>query len=214
MDNTRAKVKALWSWLAEAKHAWLAIGVTIIALVISLQPCTSEPTIRLTGLFMQLLGISTVIWGIWETRALFGHPSFPSKARSWLIRFPLLRRSVVVPISGVASLGFSGKLRAIAMHGAGPNPTVEARIDALEKNIQAIHDRISQTQQEMDVELGKADGVTKREERERQSEDHAIREKLEATGTGGFHISATGALWLFVGVTLSTAATEIAALLR
>jgi hypothetical protein len=33
--------------------------------------------------------------------------------------------------------------------------------------------------------------------------------KLEATGTGGIHISAIGASWLFVGVILSTAAVEI-----
>lgn len=50
----------------------------------------------------------------------------------------------------------------------------------------------------------------KREERTRAQEDQAIREKLEATETGGLHISAMGVLWLFIGVTLSTAATEIA----
>jgi hypothetical protein len=32
---------------------------------------------------------------------------------------------------------------------------------------------------------------------------------LEATATGGVHISAMGAVWLFVGVTLSTAGIEI-----
>jgi hypothetical protein len=204
----------LWLWLAEAKHVWLALGVTFIALVISLRPGTSEPVIRLTGLFLQLLGIFTVVWGISETRALFGHSSFSRKARSWLSRFPLLRRSIVVPISGVASIGIAGKVRAIATRGAGPNPTVEARLTALERNIETIHTRISQTQQEMDAEFGKAVDALKREEQLRQSEDRAISEKLEATGTGGVHISATGALWLFVGVTLSTAATEIAAFLR
>jgi hypothetical protein len=37
---------------------------------------------------------------------------------------------------------------------------------------------------------------------------------LEASGTGGVHISAIGASWLFVGVILSTAAIEIAELLK
>jgi len=50
----------------------------------------------------------------------------------------------------------------------------------------------------------------KQEERNRAREDQSIREKLEATETGGLHISVMGALWLFVGVTLSTGASEIA----
>ncbi len=54
----------------------------------------------------------------------------------------------------------------------------------------------------------------KREEQVRQAEDNAIRMKLEATGTGGVHISAIGASWLFAGIILSTAATEIASLLK
>jgi len=37
---------------------------------------------------------------------------------------------------------------------------------------------------------------------------------LEATGTGGVHISAIGASWLFVGIILSTAAPEIAEFLK
>jgi hypothetical protein len=66
----------------------------------------------------------------------------------------------------------------------------------------------------MDEELRKTADALKREAQSRQTEDTAIREKLEATGTGGVHISAIGASWLFVGVVLSTAATEIAQLLK
>ena len=50
----------------------------------------------------------------------------------------------------------------------------------------------------------------KREEQARAAEDQVIRHKLETTETGGIHVTAMGALWLFVGVTLSTASPEIA----
>jgi hypothetical protein len=66
----------------------------------------------------------------------------------------------------------------------------------------------------MDAEFAKAAEAIKREEQLRQFEDLAIRETLEATETGGVHISAIGALWLLVGVALSTAAPEIAATLQ
>jgi hypothetical protein len=214
MPINASRLKAVWPWLVEARHASLAAAVICVALVISLRPHTTEPVIRLTGLVLQLLGIGTVIWGISETRALFGHGSLRSKARAWLGRFPLLRRNIVFAAGNLELSAFVAKGRAHVTHGPGANPTIETRLEALEKNVTSIHERISQTQKEMDEELSKTADALKREEQSRQAEDRAIREKLEATGTGGVHISAIGALWLFVGVILSTAATELAQLFK
>jgi hypothetical protein len=90
--------------------------VIVVALVVSLRPHTPESVIRLTGLVLQVLGIGTVIWGISETRALFGRPSFAAKTKSWLGRFPLMRRSIVVG-GGIVSLGIiAGKARGHSTH--------------------------------------------------------------------------------------------------
>ncbi|MCK0507621.1 hypothetical protein [Aromatoleum anaerobium] len=214
MPISVSRVKQLWPWLVEARFAWLALGVISAALIVSLRPHTPEPVIRLTGLVLQLLGIATVIWGISETRALFGHPSFAAKAKSWVERFPLRRRNVVIA-AGAASLSAATcKARGYATQGAGQNPTIDTRLDALERNISLIHERISSTEKEMDEKFRKTAEALKNEERARQAEDNAIRAKLEATGTGGVHISAIGASWLFVGVVLSTAGVEIAGLLK
>src|SRR6266446_2671256 len=215
MPINAPRLKAVWPWLVEARHAWLAGAVICAALFISFRPHTTESVIRLTGLVLQLLGIGTVIWGISETRALFGHASLTSKARAWLARFPLLRRNFIVVAAGAVDfLATLDKARAHQTHGPGASPTIETRLEALEKNVTSIHERISQTQKEMDEEFQKTADALRREEQSRQAEDRAIREKLEATGTGGVHISAIVALWLFVGVILSTAATELAQLLK
>ncbi len=207
-------MKNLWFWLREARFAWLALGVIALALAVSLRPHTTEPVIRLTGLVLQVLGIGTVIWGISETRALFGHPSFTAKAKSWLGRFPLLRRNAVVT-AGVGSVRVAScKVRAYGTHGPGSNPTLESRIDALEKSMVLVHERISSTEKEIEEEFRKTAEALQKEEQTRQTEDNAIREKIEASGTGGVHISAIGALWLFVGVVLSTAGVEIAEFLK
>lgn len=52
------------------------------------------------------------------------------------------------------------------------------------------------------------------ESQHRMSEDEALAKKLESTATGGVHITAMGAVWLFVGVSLSTAGTELALWLK
>jgi hypothetical protein len=183
-------------------------------LALSLWAYPSEPVIRLTGLALQLLGISTVIWGISVTRALFEHMSFSRTIKDWLSRFPLFRSDVVIGMGSNTAMGLSGKGRALTVHGPGENPTIEARLDSIEKNIVLIHDRITETHKEMDEEFHKLTDGFKHEEQTRQAADHAIREKLEATSTGGIYISVIGASWLFAGVVLSTAAREIAALLK
>ena len=177
---------------------------------ISLRPGTAECTIRLSGLALQILGIGTVAWGISETRALFGHPSLFAVAKSWLRSFPPFHSRVV---SGTANITLGGATmsgRGYGMDNAGPNATPEARIEVLEKNIRRINERIDQTQREMDTEFRNAGAALKREEQARATEDQAIRHKLETSETGGIHVTAMGALWLLVGVTLSTASPEIA----
>lgn len=214
MSISASQVKQLWPWLVEARFVWLALGVIAVALIVALRPYTPEYVIRLTGLVLQLLGIGTVIWGISETRALFGHPSCASKAKSWFERFPLWRKNIALA-SGAATLpAFTGKGRGYSTKRLDPNSTIENRIDALEQNISLIHERISSVEKEIDEEFRKTAEALKNEEQARQAKDNVIHAKLEATGTGGVHISAIGAAWLFIGVVLSTAGVEIAEFLK
>jgi hypothetical protein len=208
------QVKRLWPWLVEARFLWLALGLIVTALVVALRPNTPEPVIRITGLILQLFGIYTIIWGISETRKLFEHPSFAAKTKSWFERFPLRQRDINV-VSGVASFVTIGcKASGYSTSDPGPNPTIEKRLVALERNISRIHDRISDNEKEVDDEFRKTAEALKNEEQTRQTEDNSIHKKLETTGTGGVHISAIGASCLFVGVILSTASVEIAKFLK
>lgn len=209
-----AQLKAVLPWLAEARYVWLSLAVNIFALAIAIRPGTSEPVIRLTGLVLQVLGIGTVIWGISETRALFGHPTITSKAKGWFGRFPLLKRNIIVGSAALEMTAAIGKAKAYVLHNPVPTPTVETRLAALEKNIISIHERITQTQNEMDQEFGRVSEELKGEKQLRETEDNTIHTKLEATGTGGVHISAIGASWLFVGVILSTAGVELVKLIK
>ena len=213
MSAFTARVKLVWRWLAEARHAWLALSVILLALIFTLRPNTTEPAIRITGLVLQLLGIGTVVWGISETRALFGHLSFPAKVRGWLRRSPLVRRNIVLAASSGSLHITSGKVRASVT--ANPvNDSVEARLDALEKNLSHVNDRVTGVEREMDEGFRSASSEVKSEAVARHAEDEVLRQRLEAAGTGGIHISSIGALWLFVGVVLSTASPEIAQLLK
>src|SRR5665811_1457162 len=119
MSFSTARLKALAPWLAEARHAFLSLGVIGVALFLSLRPHTGEPVIRLTGLALQLLGVGTVVWGISDTKAFFGQPSFVRQTTDWLTRFPFFRRNVIGVLSGVSSSAAVGQARAHVTHGPG-----------------------------------------------------------------------------------------------
>jgi len=202
--------KATLRWLFSPRYVWACFAVATAALVVCLRPGTPEPTIRLTGLFLQLLGVLTVALGIIETRRFFGRPPISSNIRAWLAATPF-RRPHVASAVGHASLGaLTCKARGYGTHGAGENPTVESRVEALEKNLMGVHQRITGLEQEYDQELRKLGERIRSENSSLKAELGQVNGRFEAFGTGGVHISAVGAVWLFFGLILSTASVEIA----
>jgi len=204
-------LRALWFWgVVERRHLWLTVLVVAVAIAFVLRKGITETEIRITGLVLQVLGIGTVAWGIHETRALFGHPGILTVAREWLRRFPVYGGRVVSGNASIISGGGTVHGRGYASDNAGPDATIEARVEALEKNVKRVNERINQTQSEMDGKFRSQAEALGQEQQTRSKEDHKILAKLEATETGGLHISAMGALWLLVGVTFSTVAPELA----
>lgn len=214
MHMITSRLAAIGPWLWQARHPALSVGVIGVALVVSLRPHTPEPTIRLSGLVLQLMGVVTVLWGIRETRSSFGRPPVLHQVRAWLRAFPLRRRSVVIA-AGTASIGaFAGTVHAHVVSSAGPNATTDERLAALERNIDLLHERISATQLELDRNSNDLKNALRQEAGTRLANDQALGIRIEDTGTGGLHISAIGASWFFAGTILGTAGPEIAALLR
>ncbi len=196
------RLLSLGPWLTELKGIWLALAIVVIALAFCLSPGTTEPRIRITGLVLQVLGVATAVWGILETRRFFGLRSPLAALRSWISRCPL--RGVTLRAGvGVAS----------SRESAAEEP-VEVRLAALEKNINHIHERISSLAKDLDRDIYELNERVHREGEERTRVSAQLHGRIQAVSTGGLHTIAVGAAWLFVGVVLSTAAPEFAALLR
>jgi hypothetical protein len=205
-------IRATLRWLATPHHVWLCLAVTVAALTISLRPNAPEPVIRLTGLVLQLLGVLTVAWGISETRAMFGRPSIGSEIRAWLSAAPFLKRHQGSATIRASAGGITLRARGHATHGAGENPTIGSRLHALEKNLEVVHQRITGLAQEYDQELRHLANSLREEQFSRVQQVASVNVRLEEFGTGGVHISAIGATWIFVGLVLSTAGPELAKL--
>ncbi len=214
MRNILLWLKSIFHWLVEWGYFCLGLLVVAVPVFFGLRYGANEAMIRFTGMVLQLLGIGTVAWGIHTTRKEFGHPSIFTVWHQRLSRFPPFGQRVVTGTTDITLPGMTFTGRGHTSVSAGSEATIEARVQAVEENLQIVHDRVSQTQNEMDQELRKYSEALKQEEQVRAKEDQNIRAKMEATVTGGLHISAIGAFWLFVGVIMSTDPFELAKLLK
>lgn len=207
-------LRAIYFWLADARLALFAIGIVIASLAVVFHKGVTEPEVRLTGLVLQILGIATVAWGIRETRVLFGRPDIFSLVHKWVKSAPPYRGRVVSGSVNGTLPALQGHVRGDTMSAASLNPTIEERVAVLERNIQNVNNRISAALTEIDQNSRAQASALEEERQQRSQQDQTLGTKLEATETGGLHISAMGALWLFIGVTLSTASAELSIWLK
>jgi hypothetical protein len=199
--------RALGRWLWEARLSWLAVA-TLLGAALAVGGNPTEARIRLTGLVLQILGIGTVAWGIRTTRRLFGRPGMLALACRWLANFPRYGGRTI-SVGGIATASTAVRGRGFVTTAAADD-SVEARLVALEKNMDHVNDRVSGLQAEIDQKVDEHRRALEEERQARSKEAGELRERLEATETGGLHVSAVGAVWLIVGVALSTAAPELA----
>lgn len=198
-------------WLFwEPRPVWLAVLVVAAALIAALRYGATERDVQIAGGILQALGIVTVVWGIHQTRKLFGRPKLVTVLRQWLERRPvyggrIVSASVKITV-GPATLLARGYGTEVVRSDA----AIEERVEVLEKNLKRVNERIDHVYSEMDDKFKSHAERLEREEQSRSTEDKILHSKIEVAETGGVHISLIGALWLLVGVMLSTMAPEIA----
>jgi hypothetical protein len=131
--------------------------------------------------------------------------------RSWLSRRPRWgTRSQTISLTGVASVGIAGTVKASVWRGIPPEATVEARVAALEANIATLKTEQEGTAKELHEETRKRAEALDLERQARESAARDIRTQLETLGAGSLHLETAGLFWLVLGVTLATAPTEAA----
>jgi hypothetical protein len=198
---------AFWFWIPEQlwKSLLAVVGFIIIPEILG----ASELSWRLSGLLLQLFGIYSVVSGINSTRKDLGLPTLSSVTKKWIKQFPKYK---IAPVVGdlAGRIGVSASMAAdFGWTNPPKNATPEERIRVTEQNLEylrsnntIIHERIAQLSQTYTELLNK-------EAAERVDQQSKLKQSLVILGTGGNQISAVGAMWLFVGVILSTLAPEL-----
>lgn len=217
MRYLRAFVISIISWLRRTL-AWLrtaqllafTLAVVAAALWISFGLGT-EKTVRLSGVGLQLLGIAAAAFGIRDTRRMFGKPSLLQSIRSWFAARP--KRNGTAHIVGAVGLASATSFgRASGSVGTPAGAPIQQQIDALEKNLRALDGRLNTAEGAIETNQRDLDAKLASEAADRAEADRLLGLRIEAAQTDGLSLAAAGALWLAVGIVLSTAPNELLSL--
>ncbi len=88
--------------------------------------------------------------------------------------------------------------------------SIEERVASLEQDVRHLNKQVERGRDELDEATREYTRGLMREQQDSVTGDTNLASALKRSSTGGLHISLIGALWLIVGVILSTLSHEIA----
>lgn len=219
-----ARTKA-WQWikafvflLLEARRFFpkrFLVVVLVVFIFGYLLPGTIDDRVRYCGLALQVIGISTVAWGLRARRRLFNLPSLWDNLRAYLGQcLRLGAKPQTNSFSGTGGYSLSGRGRVSSWQGVPPDASIEDRLAALEANVESLKTQQAETDKELQEETRKLIEAADSERRMRESAVIDIRRQLGTLGAGGLQLEWAGVFWLILGVVLATAPSEIAGWLK
>ena len=211
------RLSQLRNVLAEAWPTWLAlVGVAGAVGVSWLLAPTWESRVQVAGMFLQLLGLSTVAFGLSQMRRLFGRPSVAEKLAGWSRRFvsvfsrqPAVHAHLNVQAGAITLSGGKVRLR----HGVSADAPIDRRVNVLEEHLRLLQEQVDEDVDELRRRIAEVKAQGDREAQERRQDDERTVLHLEEVAVGGLHLESVGLLWLALGVVGTSVPAEIAACL-
>ena len=204
-------IPRLFSWIIlDAKDLW--ITSLVIAAVVGSSYLTfgiEERGFRVSGLFLELLGILVVAKGLSDSRQLFERPSMNQSLLNWLKQFPKFGGNNYVLVAGEGRFKMENdSVAAFGLVGKAPH-TIEGRIALLEKRLDLADKQIQEGNRKIEDETKNRVEAMNSEVESRNEGDLAVRKQLEEAVVGGILLEIKGIVWLATGVILSTLSTEL-----
>lgn len=216
MKNFYRWLREVYRWLRQVpvtRHYWWAGAVVLVAVGVVWGFDWSEGAFRIAGTVLQLLGVLTVVWGILKTRTEFKQTKVRDLFAGWLKRFPPLHPPKVTVSGHIVLPGLVGEGYGHCTHGPSPDQTLEGRLTYLEgvvKNLSSAQGRTYIAVLQAEKKAQKALDAAAQQFAEQVE---GVARKIEATATGGIHVSAVGVILLFVGTVCGGLAPELHSML-
>lgn len=207
------KVKRLGYWLWEVKLVFLMISYLALAWSLLNFFNYTEPSFRVIGLVLQILGIATVIHGLNQTRDQFNHKSYQDLLGDWLKRCPIKDKPIFIEPESIRTSVSIGDVILTTVFKLDINSPIEEQLAKIEKEILDLQKQIDNAGIKNREEINKLSSDINVEKNERNKAINRTLKIIESSSTGGVHISLIGTIWLLIGVISSSLSPELSKLL-
>ena len=200
---------AVLLWIAAARSVFMCLLVLIAAFMFAFYSWGSEVSVRVSGYFLEMLGVSLTAVGLLRIRSHFGQAPLRELFIGWLHRFPKWKRDVVIGV-GAVSAGIAGmKARLEVWTPDKPDSPVDKRIEGILKNLQRLREAQAETENRLDALQQSHEDSRKAEAEARRNLESTLRADLESLHTDDIMMSLCGLVWLAFGLSMSTLSQEI-----
>jgi hypothetical protein len=198
----------LFDLLGWSRRFWFPLFLALAGwLFWHLLPTNCEQEIRLTGVWLQLLGVGTV-----ALRLQAAQRQFPGQWTEWLGRRPRLRpQRRILSATGFAS--GAGFFKPRVSLGPRPQSSLEERVEMLERGYGNLIDEVGGLEQKLSNRADEISTTLATETAERKAADNRNEELVKEIAVGGLHIDLSGVLFFLIGTVAGGASGELCWLL-
>lgn len=176
---------------------------------------STEEGVRAAGFAMTVAGVALAVFGVVQTRALFGQEPYRRRVWRWIKELRGIFGMTRV-IAGTVHAVTPG-LRASGTATVRSNPkymSISVRLRAVEENLRRVDADLSSTQQQFRDETRAIRQELARTNAEQQTGIARVAEKLKEYSTGSLDLELVGAVWVVIGQAYGSFPVEIANLLH
>ena len=203
MNSRRLYAQQMVRWLfGEFLFVWLT-AVPIVGAILSIWIFgASEPSIRITGMALQILGLIPIFKSILELRREFGFSGIIQAVRSSWGKRPKYNPAPIRMTFAATMRGPSASISAYQSVPSGKNDPIDKQLEALRSNIGMLRTDFESNKKEVNDTLEKYRHELTKSSHAQSTKISRLTEKLKSINTSGLAWSASGAIWIGVGIVL------------
>lgn len=204
-------IKRKWQWAMQKKLFWcnfILLAISVVVVFVCKSPGESDFRIKTLGMILQLIGVGTVCFDLTSVARSFGKMGMIQGTLGWL-KTGLTGHANAVGAMASVNLSAATSARATVRWPMDPKAEAAIRIEALEKNIGKIDEDLNAVFNTLGKHVAAAKERASKEENMRAQAVTEVRRELIEASVGNFAVLVFGAVWLAIGVVLSTLAPEI-----
>lgn len=169
----------------------------------------TEPAYRVGGGILQVLGVGSVFWGVYQTREGFGQDGSWSSFVQRLSKWPRWQQ----PTIGMAVAGSIGPItasgRAVLLKDFPQDASADERLDLLLSWINESIQDVDRVRAEIDQARKELKKDIESERSIRAEEDARAMKTFEGISTGGLSLTVAATFWIIFGLIFSTFSSQL-----